>query len=127
MEVPADLRYTQNHEWARLLDDTSVRIGITDFAQHALTDIVFVELPDPGVCLESGSSFAIVESTKSVSEIYAPISGEVTAINDEVVASPELLNSDPYGNGWLIELTPKVGASLDNLMDAASYLDHISG
>ena len=124
MQVPEDLRYAQNHEWARLLEDGTVRVGITDFAQDALGDIVYVELPDVGSSYGAGESFGEVESTKSVSDVYAPIAGEVVAANEALDATPELINADPYGDGWFVVLQPAEGASLDDLMDAAAYAEY---
>ena len=126
MQVPEDLRYARNHEWVRVLEDGTVRVGISDFAQDALGDIVFVEVPEVGTTFEAGDAFGEVESTKSVSEVYAPISGEVVATNDVIEATPELINSDPYGAGWLIDLRPADGAAVKALMDAASYSAYTS-
>ena len=120
MQVPQDLRYTAEHEWARA-DDGAVRVGITDFAQDALGDVVFVQLPDVGARVDAGGVLGEVESTKSVSEIYAPIAGEVTAVNDELSNSPELLNSDPYGRGWICELRPDDPDAVGALLDASGY------
>ncbi|MGH3635114.1 MAG: glycine cleavage system protein GcvH, partial [Mycobacterium sp.] len=103
-EIPPDLHYTAEHEWVRRTGDDAVRIGITDFAQSALGDVVFVQLPDPGTGLSMGESFGEVESTKSVSDLYAPVSGEVVAVNNDLEASPQLVNSDPYGAGWLLDV-----------------------
>src|ERR1700722_2121878 len=100
MNVPEDLRYTSDHEWARL-EDGKIRIGITDFAQDALGDVVFVQLPDPGTTVPTGYSFGEVESTKSVSDVYAPVAGTVVEINAELTDAPQRLNDDPYGDGWL--------------------------
>jgi glycine cleavage system H protein len=119
-EYPADLRYTAEHEWVRVGDDV-VRIGITAFAQDALGDIVYVSLPEPGTEVTAGSSCGEVESTKSVSDIYAPLSGTVTARNTALDGSPELVNSDPYGEGWMFELQPTDGSAADALLDADAY------
>jgi glycine cleavage system H protein len=118
--IPDDLRYTAQHEWVKAVEG-GVRIGITDFAQQALGDIVFVTLPVPGTEVAAGESLGEVESTKSVSDIYAPLSGEVVARNDVLDARPELVNADPYGEGWMVELRPSDPAALDALLDAASY------
>jgi len=120
---PEDLKYTSEHEWVRHPGESegSVRGGITDFAQDALGDIVFVSLPEVGEVLEAGSTVGELESTKSVSDIYAPLSGTVTARNDSLDASPELVNSDPYGEGWLFEVAPADAADVDGLLDAATY------
>jgi len=120
VHVPEDLRYSAEHEWARLEGDT-VRVGITDFAQDALGDVVFVQLPEAGTHVERGGMLGEVESTKSVSEIYAPVAGEVTAVNGALADSPELLNSDPYGAGWICELRADDPASVGSLLDAAGY------
>ena len=121
MQIPEDLRYAANHEWTKVLEDGSVRVGITDYAQDALGDIVYVELPEVGSSYAAGDSFGEVESTKSVSDIYAPVAGEVVAANEALDATPELINSDPYGEGWFIALRPAEDADFDSLMDAAGY------
>ena len=120
--IPEDLRYTAEHEWvARQGDSVTVRVGITDFAQDALGDIVFVQLPDPGTKVEAGQALGEVESTKSVSEIYAPVSGTVVGRNDQLADTPELVNTEPYGGGWLVEIEPTDPAAVDALLDAAGY------
>ena len=118
--IPDDLRYTAEHEWVRSGGET-VRVGITDHAQEALGDIVFVTLPEVGAEIEAGQSLGEVESTKSVSDIYAPVSGEVVARNDVLDARPELVNADPYGDGWMIEVRPTDPAAVESLLDAAAY------
>jgi glycine cleavage system H protein len=118
--IPEDLRYTSDHEWVAT-GDASVRIGITDFAQDALGDIVYVQLPEAGTAVEAGQSLGEVESTKSVSEIYAPLSGTVIARNDGLSDAPELINSDPYGAGWLVDIAPSDAGDVDALLDAAAY------
>jgi glycine cleavage system H protein len=118
--VPEDLSYTAEHEWARREDDGTIRIGITDFAQQALGDIVFVSLPAVGTTVAAGGVLGEVESTKSVSEIYAPLAGEVVARNDALESQPELVNADPYGEGWIAELSV-AGDGLAGLLDAAAY------
>ena len=125
MNVPDDLRYTADHEWARL-EDGRVRIGITDYAQDALGDVVFVELPTPGTKVEAGQSFSEVESTKSVSDIYAPIAGVVAEVNTDLADAPQRLNEDPYGEGWICVIEPNEGAALDSLLDAEAYQKLIS-
>jgi glycine cleavage system H protein len=117
---PEDLKYTNEHEWVRE-GTPSVRIGITDFAQDQLGDIVYVSLPEVGTAVEAGSSVGELESTKSVSDIYAPLSGTVTAVNDSLDQTPELVNSDPYGDGWLFEVEPSDASQLGGLLDAATY------
>ena len=121
--IPEDLRYTSEHEWVRTPGDQegSVRVGITDFAQDALGDIVYVQLPEVGATIAAGDAVGELESTKSVSDIYAPISGEVVARNDVLDARPELVNADPYGEGWMIEVRPTELADVDALLDAAAY------
>ena len=119
---PDDLKYTSEHEWVRTPGETAgaVRVGITHFAQDALGDIVYVSLPDIGDTVEAGSTCGELESTKSVSDIYAPVSGEIVARNDTLDSTPELVNNDPYGGGWLFEVAAADGAC-DDLMDAATY------
>lgn len=117
---PDDLKYTDEHEWVRTGGE-SVRVGITDFAQDQLGDIVFVQLPDVGTTVSAGDAIGELESTKSVSEVYAPVSGEITAVNEALNATPELVNSDAYGEGWLFEVRLSDAAALDELMDAAAY------
>ena len=123
-EIPADLYYTEEHEWVQRTSDDTVRVGITDYAQSALGDVVFVQLPDVGADLTAGESFGEVESTKSVSDLYAPVSAKVVAVNGDLEASPQLVNSDPYGEGWLVDLRIE-GSSLDDalsgLLDADGY------
>ncbi len=120
MNVPDDLRYSSDHEWAKV-DDKRVRVGITDYAQDALGDVVFVDLPSVGAEFEAGAQLGEVESTKSVSEIYSPVTGLVVEVNSALTETPELLNEDPYGEGWLCELELTDPASLDGLLDAAAY------
>ncbi|MEJ7795160.1 MAG: glycine cleavage system protein GcvH [Nocardioides sp.] len=120
---PDDLKYTAEHEWVRVPGESegSVRVGITHFAQDALGDIVYVSLPEVGDSVESGSPCGELESTKSVSDIFAPVSGEIVSRNDSLDATPELVNNDPYGGGWLFELVPGDAEAVDGLMDAATY------
>ena len=126
-DIPSDLHYTAEHEWVRRSADDTVQVGITDFAQSALGDVVFVQLPDVGTELSAGDPFGEVESTKSVSDLYAPVTGKVCAVNGDLEGSPQLLNSDPYGEGWLVELQVEGGdtAALDSaiggLLDAEAY------
>lgn len=120
MDIPADLRYSEEHEWVRV-DGTRVRIGITDYAQDALGDIVFVDLPDVGSEIDAGGALGEIESTKSVSELYAPVAGTVTAVNDALTSGPEVINRDPYGDGWICELELAPGADPAGLLDAAAY------
>jgi glycine cleavage system H protein len=120
VQYPADRKYSREHEWITVDGDTA-RVGITDYAQDALGDVVYVQLPDVGLEVLANASCAEVESTKSVSEIYSPVSGTVTAVNDALTNEPELLNRDPYGAGWVFALTLADPAELDSLMDAAAY------
>jgi len=123
-DVPDDLTYLESHEWTTT--DDPVRIGITDFAQDELGDVVFVELPAVGDEIEAGSAFGVVESIKAVSDLYAPISGEVTAVNEELFDQPELVNDDPFGDGWMLELAPNDEAEFDELLSADEYRDQIA-
>ena len=122
-DVPDDLKYTAEHEWVRSPGEHagSVRIGITDYAQDALGDIVYVSLPEVGASVAAGDACGELESTKSVSDVYAPLAGEVVAVNDALDATPELVNDDAYGGGWLFELVPSNQADVDGLLDAAAY------
>jgi glycine cleavage system H protein len=119
--VPADLRYTRTHEWLRALPDGSLEIGITDHAQEALGDLVFVEVPEAGRTLKAGESCAVVESVKAASDVYAPVAGTVTGGNPKLAGEPETVNSDPYGAGWLMRVRPADGAALTGLLSAAEY------
>ena len=125
MQVPDGLRYSADHEWVRQ-DDGRVRIGITDYAQDALGDVVFVSLPDVGSRVEAHGVLGEVESTKSVSEIYAPLAGEVVAVNDALSSAPEQLNTDPYGEGWICEIVPTEPDAATGLLDAARYAELIA-
>ena len=118
MYVPADLRYSVDHEWVRVVSDSCARIGITDYAQDALGEVVFVEAPQMGTRVEAGCVFGEVESTKSVSELFAPLTGEVVAVNEDLEATPGKVNDDPYGEGWICEVSVE---SEGELMDAAAY------
>jgi glycine cleavage system H protein len=120
MNVPDDLRYSRDHEWVRL-EDGRIRIGITDYAQDALGDVVFVQLPEVGGTVDVGGSFGEVESTKSVSDLYAPVAGVVVEVNAELADHPERLNDDPYGDGWVCIIEPADPTQLEALLDAASY------
>ena len=122
--VPGDLRYTKSHEWVRTLPDGSVEIGITDHAQQALGDMVFVEVPETGRQVAAGDAFAVVESVKAASDVYSPLAGEVLAGNDALAAQPELVNQDPYGQGWIARLKPATAADVEGLMDAARYAEY---
>ena len=124
MNVPAELRYSREHEWVRV-DGNVARIGITDFAQESLGDVVFVQLPDAGLDIVAGGSAAEIESTKSVSDVYVPVSGVVQAANDALVGAPELVNQDPYGEGWILEVALSDPTEVDALLDAAAYRELI--
>ncbi|MGH9016106.1 MAG: glycine cleavage system protein GcvH [Acidimicrobiales bacterium] len=126
MQVPDGLRYSTDHEWIRQ-DDGRVRVGITDYAQDALGDVVFVSLPTVGARVEAHGILGEVESTKSVSEIYAPVAGEVVAVNEALTATPEQLNSDPYGEGWICEIAPSAPDAVGTLLDATGYAELIAG
>ena len=119
-EIPEGLIYTKEHEWIKV-EGNDITVGITDYAQNALTDVVWVELPELGVSVKSMDSFANVESVKSVSEIYAPVSGEVTEINEDLEDAPETINTDPYGEGWICKMRMDNSGELDVLLDAAAY------
>ena len=125
LEYPAGLRYTAEHEWVRTEGD-AVRIGITAFAQEALGDVVYVSLPAVGDTVSAGDTCGEVESTKSVSDLYAPVSGEVTGVNPALDATPELVNTDPYGEGWMYELRPADSAEVEALMDVEGYTSQLS-
>jgi len=126
MNTPEELRYAKTHEWARVEDDGSVTVGITDFAQDQLGDVVFVELPSVGSTVEKGQQVAVIESVKTASDIYAPVAGEITAVNDGLDGKPETINESPYEGGWLFKLTPTNAAELDTLLDAASYVGSVA-
>lgn len=126
MNVPELLKYSADHEWVSVDGDTAT-IGITDYAQDALGDVVFVDVPEVGASVESGATFSEVESTKSVSDIFAPMSGEIVAVNDQLADNPELLNSDPYGEGWICRITMSDQSQLGDLIDAAAYRALIEG
>ena len=128
-EIPADLHYTEEHEWVQRTGDDTVRVGITDYAQSALGDVVFVQLPDVGSDVTAGESFGEVESTKSVSDLYAPVSAKVVAVNGDLEANPQAVNSDPYGEGWLLDLqldASSVEDELAALLDAEGYRGTVS-
>jgi glycine cleavage system H protein len=128
-EIPADLYYTEEHEWVRRTGEDTVRVGITDYAQSALGDVVFVQLPDVGADVTAGESFGEVESTKSVSDLYAPVSAKVVAVNGDLEANPQAVNSDPYGEGWLLDLqldASSVEDELAALLDAEGYRGTVS-
>lgn len=121
VEIPSDLRYTAEHEWIKVTSTNTVRVGITDYAQNSLGDIVFVSVHGLGSAVAAGDSFGEVESTKSVSDLYAPVAGEVVTRNEALDEKPELLNSDPYGAGWIAEIAVTDTSALDSLLDAEAY------
>lgn len=123
-DVPDDCRYLESHEWARP-ENGSIRIGVTDFAQDELGDIVFVELPDEGETIKAEESFGVIESIKAVSDLYAPVSGDVTAVNPELETAPELVNENPFGDGWFIVVEPTEEAPLSHLLSPEEYADQI--
>ena len=119
--VPPDLKYTKSHEWVRSLPDGNVEVGITDHAQHALGDLVFVEVPEAGRTLTAGEACAVVESVKAASDVYAPVAGAVVAVNEALAQAPELVNQDPYGRGWIMRIKPSAPLASADLLDAAAY------
>ncbi|MDQ8179668.1 glycine cleavage system protein GcvH [Pelagicoccus sp. SDUM812005] len=121
MSIPADLKYTKDHEWLKLLDGDEAIIGITDFAQNSLGDITFVEVPEVGDSFDAGESFGVVESVKAASDLYMPVDAEVLEVNEALEDSPESVNSSPYEDGWIMKIKVKDAASLEALLDAAAY------
>ncbi|MGY6553674.1 MAG: glycine cleavage system protein GcvH [Wenzhouxiangella sp.] len=124
-EIPTDLRFSESHEWVSAEEDGIVKVGITDHAQSQLGDLVFVELPEEGASVGQGDSCAVVESVKAASDIYSPVSGEIVAINETVIDSPEIVNSDPYGDGWLFSVRLDDPEEIEGLMDAERYAQHV--
>ena len=122
-EIPAELKYTKTHEWVRQESEDNVVVGITEHAQEQLGDLVYVELPEVGTTLSAGSECMVVESVKAASDVYAPLGGEVIAVNTQLMEQPELINQQPYGDGWLFRLRPENTAALDQLLDAKDYAD----
>lgn len=125
LNLPEDVRYTKDHEWAKVTGET-IKIGISDYAQDQLGDIVFVEMPSVGDSFEEGDEFGTLESVKAVSELYAPLAGEVVAVNEDLEDSPELLNQDPYG-GWIVEVKPNDAKAIEQLLDRDTYLGVLKG
>ncbi len=123
--IPDDCRYTKDHEWIRMENEFNGICGITDHAQEMLTDIVFVELPEAGVEVAQGAQVAVVESVKAVSNVYAPVSGKITEVNEALLDSPGLINSDPYGEGWMFKIEVKSAIELDSLLNAERYTSHV--
>ncbi len=126
MNIPESLKYSADHEWVSV-DGNIATVGITDYAQDALGDVVFVDVPDVGATVEAGGTFSEVESTKSVSDIFAPLSGEIVEVNDQLADNPELVNSDPYGDGWICRISMSDSAQLGDLIDSAAYQALIEG
>ena len=125
-KTPANLKYTKSHEWVELLADGTLRVGITDHAQDLLGDMVFVELPEPGRNVTAGQECAVVESVKAASDVYSPVSGEVVAVNEALGGSPDLVNKDAYGEGWMMRIKPASLAELDSLLDANAYAELVA-
>ncbi|MDT8410326.1 MAG: glycine cleavage system protein GcvH [Wenzhouxiangellaceae bacterium] len=123
-DIPSELRYAETHEWAEQLEDGLVRVGVSDHAQEQLGDLVFIELPEEGAGITRGEACAVVESVKAASDIYAPISGEVVSVNETLADSPEIVNADPYGDGWLFTMRPTDEKEIEELMDAEAYAEH---
>ncbi|MCA9050406.1 MAG: glycine cleavage system protein GcvH [Planctomycetaceae bacterium] len=126
MNIPGDLRYAESHEWVRLSDDGVATVGITDYAQQKMTELVYVELPDVGRRVRASDEVAVVESVKSASDIYAPVSGEIVAVNESLTDSPSTVNSSPFGDGWILRIKLSDPAELDSLMDAQAYQASVS-
>lgn len=124
--VPGELRYTKSHEWVRKNDDGTLTVGISDHAQALLGDLVFVDTPDTGSSFDQGEDCAVVESVKAASDIYSPVAGEVSKVNDALADAPEVINSDPYGDGWIFTLKPEDAGAFDGLMSADDYTAHIA-
>ncbi|MGA7966562.1 MAG: glycine cleavage system protein GcvH [Gammaproteobacteria bacterium] len=124
-EIPGDLHYTDTHEWLRQLDDGTLELGVTEHAQQAMGDLVFVELPEEGAELSAGEGCVVVESTKAASDVYSPVDGEVTAVNEVLADHPENVNEDPYGEGWLVRIRAVNGELPPNVMDAEAYAAYI--
>jgi glycine cleavage system H protein len=120
-EIPANLKYTRSHEWVEVLNDGTVKVGISDHAQELLGDMVFVELPEVGAAVSVGEECAVVESVKAASDVYSPVTGEVVAINEELADSPDLVNHHPYGDGWIMQVKLSEEGELDELLDAEAY------
>ncbi len=127
MNLPQELKYVASHEWVRLEDDGSVTVGISDHAQEQLGDVVFVEVPEVGADVEGGDSVAVVESVKTASDIYAPVAGVIKAVNEALVDSPELVNDEAYGEGWLFSMEPSDPREIEDLLSADSYADSLAG
>lgn len=122
-DIPANLKYTKSHEWVEVLDDGTVKIGITDHAQELLGDMVFVEVPEEGAAVSAGEECAVVESVKAASDVYSPVTGEVVAVNEDLADTPDLVNNHPYGDGWIMQVKLTEDGELDELMDADAYAE----
>ncbi|MGW8758429.1 glycine cleavage system protein GcvH [Streptomyces albidoflavus] len=127
MNIPEELKYTEEHNWVRVLPGGAAQVGITSYAQTQLGDIVFVELPKVGQALDAEQAMGVIESVKAATDLYSPLAGKVTAVNDELEASPELINEEPYGDGWMVEIQPSDAGALNDLLDAAKYQGIVSG
>ncbi|MCM3817778.1 glycine cleavage system protein GcvH [Streptomyces sp. DR3-1] len=127
MNIPEELKYAEEHNWVRVLPGGAAQVGITSYAQTQLGDIVFVELPKVGQALDAGQAMGVIESVKAATDLYSPLAGKVTAVNDELEASPELINEEPYGDGWMVEIRPSDAGALNDLLDAAKYQGIVSG
>lgn len=125
-DIPSELRFAESHEWVEQLEDGLLRVGISDHAQEQLGDLVFVELPEEESEITRGEACAVVESVKAASDVYAPVSGEIVSVNENLGDSPETINNDPYGDGWLFTVKPSDEGDLDELMDAEAYAEHVS-
>ena len=124
--IPSELKYTKSHEWVRVESDGSITVGITDHAQELLGDMVFVELPEAGATYTAGDECAVVESVKAASDVYSPVAGEVTAVNEDLPDAPETVNQDPYDSGWMFKMTPEDAGEVDELMDAEAYGEFVA-
>ncbi|MCG7201351.1 glycine cleavage system protein GcvH [Marinobacter pelagius] len=125
-EIPADLKYIETHQWVRVADDGTATVGITDFAQEQLGDVVYIGVPDVGVTVNGGEEAGVAESVKSASDVFSPVTGEVIAVNENLEDEPELVNEDPYGDGWMFKVKLEDAGELDGLMDATAYAEHVA-
>ncbi|MBI5374857.1 MAG: glycine cleavage system protein GcvH [Candidatus Schekmanbacteria bacterium] len=125
MGFPDELKYTKEHEWARVMNGNEVRIGITDYAQKELGDIVFIDIPSAGTEVEQGNAFGVIESVKAVSDLYSPVTGKISSVNEKLQDAPELVNNDPYGEGWMLSVEMSDSSQLNSLMDTAAYTAYV--
>ncbi|MBC7193920.1 glycine cleavage system protein GcvH [Marinobacter sp.] len=125
-EIPADLKYIETHQWVRVSDDGTATVGITDFAQEQLGDVVYIGVPDVGATVNGGEEAGVAESVKSASDVFSPVTGEVVEVNESLEDEPEKVNEDPYGDGWLYKVRLEDAGELDGLMDAAAYAEHVA-